>query len=133
MEKKSAKTKKAPVKTKTTKTSASAKTKSVKLTKEPMSKSQIVACIVEHSEVPKKHVTLVFDTLTEVIHAHLKKGAAGVFNLPGLLKLYVVRKPATKARKGTNPFTGEEMMFKAKPARNVIKARVLKKLKDVTA
>lgn len=133
MEKKSAKTKKTTTKKKAVKTSPSMKTKPVKLTKEPMSKSQIVACIVEHADVPKKQVTLVFDTLTEIIHAHLKKGAAGVFNMPGVLKLYVVRKPATKARKGTNPFTGEEMMFKAKPARNVIKARVLKKLKDSAA
>jgi nucleoid DNA-binding protein len=51
--------------------------------------------------------------------------------VPGLMKLVVQRKPATKARKGINPFTGEETMFKAKPARNVVKIRPLKNLKDM--
>jgi len=54
-----------------------------------------------------------------------------VFNLPGLLKVMVVRKPATEARKGINPFTGQETIFKAKPARNVVKIRPLKGLKDM--
>ena len=60
---------------------------------------------------------------------HLVKNGPGQFVLPGLFKMTVVTKPATKARKGTNPFTGEEMMFKAKPARRVVKVRVLKKFK----
>ena len=54
-----------------------------------------------------------------------------MFNVPGLMKIKVVRKPATKARKGINPFTGEETMFKAKPARNVVKVTPLKALKDM--
>ena len=62
---------------------------------------------------------------------HLRKGAAGEFTIPGLMKCVVKRKPATKARKGINPFTGEEIMFKAKPARNVVKVRPLKKLKEM--
>ena len=49
------------------------------------------------------------------------------------MKLKVVRKPATKARKGSNPFTGEETMFKAKPARNLVKVRPLKKVKEMAA
>ena len=53
--------------------------------------------------------------------------------LPGLMKIEVKRKPATKARKGINPFTGQETMFKAKPARNVVKIRPLKKVKDMVA
>ncbi len=51
--------------------------------------------------------------------------------LPGLLKITTVRKPAVKARKGINPFTKEEAMFKAKPATTVVKVRPLKKLKDM--
>jgi nucleoid DNA-binding protein len=47
------------------------------------------------------------------------------------MKVVVVRKPATKARKGINPFTKQETMFKAKPARNVVKIRALKALKDM--
>ncbi len=61
-------------------------------------------------------VAAVFDSLGDVIEAHLKKNAAGEFVLPGLLKISTVRKPATKARKGINPFTKEEVTFKAKPA-----------------
>ena len=61
----------------------------------------------------------------------MKKGAAGEFTVPGLMKLQVKSKPATKARKGVNPFTGEEMMFKAKPARRTVKVRPLKKLKEM--
>jgi nucleoid DNA-binding protein len=67
------------------------------------------------------------------IESHVKKGAAGQFTFPGLLKIEVRHKPATKAHKGVNPFTGEETMFKAKPARNVVKIRPLKRLKDMVA
>ena len=54
-----------------------------------------------------------------------------VFTIPGLVKLTVRKKPAVKARKGVNPFTGEEMMFKAKPASKVVKAVPLKAVKDM--
>jgi nucleoid DNA-binding protein len=64
-----------------------------------------------------------------VLAADLGKRGPGICNIPGLAKVVVQRKPATKARKGINPFTGEEMMFKAKPARNVVKVRALKNLK----
>jgi nucleoid DNA-binding protein len=70
------------------------------------------------------------DELSNIIELHVKKRSVGQFTLPGLLKVQVVNKPATKARKGINPFTGEETVFKAKPARNVVKVRPLKKLKD---
>ena len=62
---------------------------------------------------------------------HLTKRGPGEFTIPGLMKCVVKRKPATKARKGINPFTGEATTFKAKPARTVAKARILKKLKDM--
>jgi nucleoid DNA-binding protein len=96
----------------------------------PMSKSEILTCIAECAMLSRKQVSDVLYALEEVISAHIKKGGVGTFSLPGLLKLYVVRKPATKARKGKNPFTGEEVMFKAKPARNVVKIKALKKLKE---
>ena len=63
--------------------------------------------------------------------ASLKKGAVGQFKLPGLTKIEVKRKPATKARKGINPFTVEETMFKARPARKVVKIKPSKKVKDI--
>ena len=69
--------------------------------------------------------------MADVIEAHIKKNAVGVFVLPGLMKISTVRKPATKARKGINPFTKEEVMFKAKPASTAVRVRPLKKLKDM--
>ncbi len=99
----------------------------------PRSKSEVVSVIAENAGLSKKEVAAVFDTMGEMMAADLKKGNAGVFNVPGLMKVMVVRKPATKARKGINPFTKEETVFKAKPARNVVKVRPLKGLKDMVA
>lgn len=93
-------------------------------------KSQVLASISDNTGLSKKEVSALFETLGELIGHDLKKGP-GTFTVPGLMKVTVVRKPATKARKGTNPFTGEEMTFKAKPARNVVKVRALKALKDM--
>ena len=92
-------------------------------------KSQILTAISHVTAVSKRDIGAVFECLGELIGHDLKKGP-GSFTVPGLMKVVVVKKPATKARKGVNPFTGEEMMFKAKPARNVVKVRPLKGLKD---
>ena len=99
----------------------------------PMTKSGIMAEISDKTGLTKKQVSSVFDEMTVLIERHIKKGGAGQFSLPGLMKVEVKRKPATKARKGINPFTGEETVFKAKPARNVVKIRPLKKVKDMVA
>ena len=99
--------------------------------KTALNKSQILTAVAEHSGVSKKEVGIVFEELAGLMHRHLRKGGAGEFTVPGLLKCVVKRKPATKARKGVSPFTGEEITFKAKPARNVIKVRPLKKLKEM--
>lgn len=90
-------------------------------------KGQLFTTLAGRTGMQRKDVNALFDELKAIITAHVKRGVP--FTLPGLLKLTVTHKPATKARKGTNPFTGEEMMFKAKPARNVVKARALKQLK----
>jgi nucleoid DNA-binding protein len=99
--------------------------------KTPMSKSAMMEQIAGNTGLAKKQVSSVFDELTLLIEGHIKKGAVGQFTLPGLMKIEVRRKPATKARKGINPFTGVETIFKAKPARNVVKIRPLKKIKDM--
>ncbi len=99
--------------------------------KEPMTKAQMYAHIAESTELTKKDVAAVFEEFNNLINRHIKKNAAGEFKVPGLMKIKVVRKPATKARKGINPFTGEETVFKAKPARNVVKVTPLKALKDM--
>ncbi len=99
--------------------------------KDKYSKTQILDAIAASTDLSRKQVGTVLDSLGEIIEAHLKKNAAGEFVLPGLLKISTVRKPATKARKGINPFTKEEVTFKAKPASTVVKVRPLKKLKDM--
>ena len=97
----------------------------------PLNKTEIRTQISEITGLTKKEVASVFDALTEIVGESLGKRGAKVFSLPGLVKFKVVHKKAKKARKGVNPFTGEEMMFKAKPASNVVKAQPLKALKEM--
>jgi nucleoid DNA-binding protein len=94
-----------------------------------MTKSEIMAGIAEKTGLSKKQVGSVFEAMAGQIKKSLGRSGPGVYAVPGLMKLVVVRKPATKAHKGINRFTGEEVMFKAKPARNVVKIRPLKNLK----
>ena len=101
--------------------------------KEPMTKSAILDEIAVNTELSKKQVTSVLDELTVLIERHVKKRSPGKFSLPGLLKIEVKKKPARKARKGINPFTKEPTIFKAKPARKVVKLRPVKALKDTVA
>jgi nucleoid DNA-binding protein len=105
------------------------------MTKSPSAKSrtksQVVGAIADQTGLTKREVSSVFETMAGIIKKDLGRRGPGVFTVPGLMKIRVVRKPATKARKGINPFTGEEMMFKAKPARNVVKVTALKALKDM--
>jgi nucleoid DNA-binding protein len=97
----------------------------------PRTKSQIVMTLSEQTGLTRKDVTNIFSALTDVIGNDMGKRGCGLFTVPGLMKIRRVNKPATKARKGINPFTGEETVFKAKPARNVVKVRPLKALKDM--
>ncbi len=94
-------------------------------------KTQILDSIAESTELSRKQVGAVLEELGSVIELHIKKKSVGEFVLPGLLKISTISKPATKARKGINPFTKEEVMFKAKPASTVVKVRPLKKLKEM--
>jgi len=103
----------------------------VKPSAKPMSKTEVVSGIAEETGLTKKQVSSVFEAMAGQIKKSLGRRGPGAYNVPGLMKVAVVRKPATKARKGINPFTGEETMFKAKPARNVVKIRPLKNLKDM--
>ena len=95
--------------------------------------SEILGLLADHAGISKKQAASVFETMGTMIQADLKKGAVGAFTVPGMMKVTVQRKPATKARKGTNPFTGEPAIFKAKPARNVVKVRPMKGLKDLVS
>lgn len=106
--------------------------KKVTAARDPMTKTAIVRTIAENVNLKKAEVSAVFEELAHIIECHVgPKNAAGHFTLPGVLKIQRIFKPAKKARKGINPFTGEETMFKAKPAHYVVKIRALKKLKDM--
>jgi nucleoid DNA-binding protein len=93
-----------------------------------LSKSALIERLATSTSLSKRDVKNVMDTLVDVGHKELKKN--GLFLVPGFAKFVVVKKPATKARKGINPFTKEEMMFKAKPARKIVRARPVKAAKD---
>jgi nucleoid DNA-binding protein len=93
-----------------------------------MSKSEIVQKIADDTSLSKKDVKSVMESLAAVGYKELKK--TGYFMLPGFCKFVVIKKPATKERSGINPFTKEPTVFKAKPARKVLKARPVKAAKD---
>ncbi|HLB42568.1 MAG TPA: HU family DNA-binding protein [Gammaproteobacteria bacterium] len=103
----------------------------VPLIREPLSKSTMIKTITDATCLTKREVISVIDCLTQVIEKHIKTGGPGTFVLPGLMKINVVKKPARPARKGVNPFTGEEIMIKAKPAYKAVKIKALKKLKEM--
>ena len=91
-------------------------------------KSEVLTQISKDTALSRKQVSSVFDSLSGVIKKSLRGN--GLFTMPGLMKLKVVKKPATKAREGVNPFNGEKMMFKAKPASKKVRIAALKTLKE---
>ena len=100
-------------------------------TLKPATKREILSNIAEATQLSRKQVASVFDALSGQIKAAVGKKGPGVFALPGLLKIMVIHKPDNRKRKGINPVTKQEQIFKAKPARKVIKVRPLKALKDM--
>ena len=103
------------------------------MSKGPLSKSDLIQKIAEQfdDKLTRKDVKGIIEAVAAIGQAELKKN--GVFVVPGLVRMVVVKKPATKARKGINPFTKEPTVFKAKPARKVVKARPVKAAKDAVA
>jgi nucleoid DNA-binding protein len=97
----------------------------------PVSKSVMYQTLAEATGLSRKQIASVFDELTNLIKRDVGKRGPGVFALPGLLKIKRVNKPASKARQGRNPATGEPMMIKAKPARTIVRAQPLKSLKEM--
>jgi nucleoid DNA-binding protein len=103
------------------------------MAKGPMSKSDLIQNLADQfgEKLTRKEVKGIIESVATIGHAELKKN--GVFVVPGLIRMVVVKKPATKARKGINPFTKEPTVFKAKPARKVVKGRPVKAVKDAVA
>jgi len=110
-----------------TKTMRKASTTEVK----PRTKSEIYSALAEGTGMTRKDVAGLFEAMSNLIRKDLSKRGPGIFTVPGLMKVRRVSKPATKARKGINPFTGQEIMIAAKPARNVVKVTALKNLKQM--
>ena len=96
----------------------------------PLSKTDILNALADATGPSRKEVGALLEALEALIASNVSKGP-GVFNLPGLLKIYVHTRPATKERTGRNPATGEEIKIAAKPAKKVVKVRALKKLKEL--
>ena len=123
----------------TARSSSSSKSKTLKLVKsvnlshlsKACNKTQLLSLLCDMTGQPRKQIQSTLESLQQVIYAHMKKQGPGEFVMPGTLKMKLKHKPATKAKKGINPFTGEPTMFKAKPARNMVKITALKKLKEI--
>jgi nucleoid DNA-binding protein len=99
----------------------------------PPTKTEVFSTIAEQTGLTKRDVSNVFDALGDQIKKAVGSRGPKTFTIHGICKIVVQHKPATKERQGTNPFTGEPTTFKAKPARNVVKVRPLKKLKDMAS
>lgn len=113
-------------------TTTAAKPKKLTAIREPYTKARLFAAISEDTGLSKKEVAAVFQSLSDLMHRHLKKRAAGTFTLPGLAKFSVAVKKATKAREWKDPRTGEVRMVAPKPARRVVRIRALKGLKEMS-
>lgn len=127
---KAAPTRKAPAARASKPAAATARVKTTPIDK-PLTKMQLFTALSEATGVSKKEVAAVFDSLSSIVGRHLSKKGAGQFTLPGLLKITRAEKPATKARMGRNPRTGEPMQIAAKPARTTVRLRALKGLKEM--
>lgn len=112
-------------------TAVKAAGKKLPVIKDTMSKSHMIKAITESTGIGKKEVVAMFDCLSQLIEGHVKSRGPGIFVLPGLIKISVVKKPARPARDGINPFTGEKIKIKAKPAYKTVKVKPLKKLKEM--
>ena len=99
--------------------------------KKPMNKTEILTALSEATGLDKQQVAGLFSELATLIGKNLAEDGPGVFTIPDLLQIKVVRKPATEEHKGINPFTKEEMVIKAKPATNTVKVVPLKGLKGM--
>ena len=102
-------------------------------TKKPMSKTEVFSHLAETTGLTKQQIQEVFDALGKLIEQNLGEHGPGAFIVPNLLQIKVTRKPAVEAHMGINPFTKQEMMFKAKPVKSAVKLVALKALKDMVS
>jgi len=110
---------------------AAAPSKKVTAVRERYSKTQIISELAANSDLTRKQVNTLLTELATLVERHVKKRSVGEFVLAGLIKIHTVKRPAKKAYKGINPFTGKETTFKARPASVAVKVHALKGLKDM--
>lgn len=115
------------------KTTEAFKTPKLNVPKVAYKKSEFLKVLSEQSHISKKEVSTVLEAILKIATLHLDKKGPGQFTYPGLFKMRLKTKAATPERTGRNPFTGQEMIVKAKPARRVIKVSVLKNFKNAVA
>ncbi len=111
--------------------SLSQSSKSPIVVQKAFNRSDLIKTLSEHAAISKKEAVAVLDTLKDIIVAHLVKGGPQQFKWPGLLNMHIKEKPATQAKQGINPFTGEATTFAAKPAKSLIKMKALNNLRDL--
>ena len=99
--------------------------------KKPLTKSQFLNEVAEGAGLKRKDIANVLIAMTTLAKKELK--SKGLLQIPGFVKIKVVKKPATKQRQGINPFTKEPRVFKAKAARKILRARPVKAAKDSVA
>ncbi len=95
------------------------------------SKSEVLNNLAATTNLSRKEVSAVLEALGADINKAIGKKGAGVYQIPGLCKIVRKQNPARPAREGTDPRTGEKVMFKPKPASTTVKVRALKSLKDM--
>jgi nucleoid DNA-binding protein len=105
--------------------------KKVTAVRERFSKTQIISELAANSDLTRKQVNTLLTELATLVERHVKKRSVGEFVLAGLIKIHTVKRPAKKAYKGINPFTGKATTFKARPASVAVKVHALKGLKDM--
>ena len=122
---------KKPVAKKTAAKKPAAPARKVTAVSNRFSKTQITSELATNTQMTRKQVNSVLDELAVLVERHVKKRSVGEFVLAGLIKIHTVKRPAKKSYKGTNPFTGKQTTFKARPASVAVKVHALKGLKDM--
>jgi nucleoid DNA-binding protein len=107
--------------------------KAGKPVQKPMSKGALLKTLSDNTGIDKKAVSVLMDELTSIIYSAVSPGGVGKFTLPGVLKIVLKETPPKPEREGKNPFTGEMMTFKAKPASVKVKILPVKSLKETAA
>ncbi len=105
--------------------------KKIKAINKAYNQSQVISHLMDETGLSRKEVRSVIDGLKDIIQGHIKPRGVGEFTYPGLFKVKRFVKPATKARPGRNPFTGEDIMIKAKPKSKGVRVRPLAGLKKM--